>query len=76
MTIGGARRCPIVANLLDAFESDVRASETLDLGVRRVEASSARAEGASRRSLWPWLILACLAVLMVEWWVYNRKVMV
>lgn len=75
MRVGGRAQRPIAVNLLDAFESDVRASATLELGARSVQATSARDSGAGRRALWPWLILACLAVLMVEWWVYNRKVM-
>lgn len=76
MTVGGRAQRPIAANLLDAFESEARAIATLDLGVRRIESSDADRSGAGRRALWPWLILACLAALMVEWWVYNRKVMV
>jgi len=23
---------------------------------------------------WPWLLLGAIAVMMFEWWIYNRKV--
>lgn len=75
MRVGGRAQRPIAVNLLDAFESDVRASASLDLGSRSVRSADGGSGGAGRRALWPWLILACLAVLMLEWWVYNRKVM-
>ena len=26
------------------------------------------------RKLWPWLLMAALAIVLFEWWVYNRKV--
>jgi hypothetical protein len=60
------------ANLLDPAESDVAATEELALATASVAASTARTK--LDRKLWPWLILAALGVLMLEWFVYNRKV--
>lgn len=61
------------ANLLDSAESDIAASPLLLLSGQRIDAESVEQARAMIR-LWPWLILAALAVLMLEWWVYNRKV--
>jgi hypothetical protein len=36
--------------------------------------SSDAGDRAGQRPLWPWLILAALAVMMGEWYVYNRRV--
>ncbi|MBX3361096.1 MAG: VWA domain-containing protein [Phycisphaeraceae bacterium] len=60
------------ANMTDAFESDVRAHKRLVLASRTI-ASDQQGKVLDRR-LWPWLLLAALAVLMFEWYVYNRKV--
>lgn len=63
---------PFAANLLDDKESDVGAMADLALGSRQVRAA-AEATRASR-ALWPWLLLGALAVILFEWFVYNRKV--
>ena len=60
------------ANLLDPGESDIRAAEQLALGDRVVEAR--RDEGRGLTDLWPWAVLLALGVVMLEWWVYNRRV--
>ncbi|MBM4109062.1 MAG: VWA domain-containing protein [Phycisphaerae bacterium] len=60
------------ANLLDSAESDVAASAELALATAAVGATTAQA--TLDRKLWPWLILAALGLLMIEWFVYNRKV--
>lgn len=72
VTDGRARR-PIAANLVDPNESDIGAASQLDLANDRLAAKSDE-ESALRRKLWPWLLLAALAIIMLEWWVYNRKV--
>lgn len=60
------------ANMTDASESDVRAHPKLVLASRTIVAEQ---DGRILdRRLWPWLLLAALAVLMFEWYVYNRKV--
>jgi hypothetical protein len=61
------------ANLLDPAESDIAASPMLLLAGEEIAAQDADEAKAMIR-LWPWLILAALAILMLEWYVYNRKV--
>jgi hypothetical protein len=41
---------------------------------REVVQSSERASANRRRQLWPWFLLGALGVVMLEWFVYNRKV--
>jgi len=61
------------ANLLDARESETGAASALPLSDRVVDAAGDA--GVERlREWWPWLLAAALAVMLVEWWVYNRKV--
>lgn len=66
----------IAANLLDVEETRIGAAPTLELASRRVEMSAARSGAAERKRLWPWLLLAALAIVMLEWYVYNRRVQV
>lgn len=63
------------ANLLDPAESDIAAAPLLRLTGNSIEAELAGDAKAMVR-LWPWVILAALAVLMLEWYIYNRKVYV
>ncbi|MGD1916684.1 MAG: VWA domain-containing protein [Phycisphaerales bacterium] len=62
-------------NLTSADASDVTPKRDLVIRAARVGASSI-GDGSSRtpRSLWPCLIVVGLAVIMLEWYVYNRKV--
>lgn len=61
------------ANLLDSRESDAASAEKLELASRPVAAQDALATKGTRK-LWPWFLLGALAVVMLEWFVYNRKV--
>lgn len=61
-------------NLLNAAESDIRPNDRFAIGSESVAAA-----GAIRKEntpLWPWLMLGALAVLLVEWAIYNRRVFV
>ena len=60
------------ANLLDADESNIRTLPEIALANRTVGAD---ASGAIKRTKdwWPWLLMGALAILMLEWWIYNRK---
>lgn len=62
------------ANLLDANESHIRPRDVLSVGGERVEALSADVQ--INRPLWPYAVAAILAILVFEWWVYNRRVMI
>lgn len=64
------RRVP--ANLLDAPESVVASKNQIALASRLVNAAGSDAFKGDQR-LWPWLLLACAAMLMIEWYVYNKK---
>lgn len=66
---------PFAANLLDAAESDLAAAETISLATAKVEAESGE-KSRVMRQLWPWLLLAAFVIVLLEWFVYNRKVQV
>ena len=61
----------IAVNLLDETESDLRPAETLNIGTSVVQATART--GIARREVWRWFIWAALAVLLVEWLVYTRR---
>lgn len=63
------------ANMSSSHESDVRTAERMVLASQTVTAEQGETRSEVRR-LWPWLVLAGLAVIMFEWFIYNRKVYV
>ncbi|MFA6043925.1 MAG: BatA and WFA domain-containing protein [Phycisphaerales bacterium] len=71
-TDAGAKRY-YASSLLDSQESDVAAEDRVDLANKQALAQ-AKAPEVGRKQLWPWLLLAGMGVLMVEWFVYNKKV--
>ena len=68
---GGQRRFAV--NLLDADESNVEPRPTVQIGAESVHAGQTRHQP---RELWKYAVLAGLAFLMLEWYVYNRKVQI
>lgn len=60
-------------NTLSANESNIRPLENLRLAQRQIDTASG--EVKINQPLWPHLIAAALVILMFEWWVYNRRVM-
>lgn len=72
---GGDRERRYAANLLDGAESDVGVDDRIELASRSVAALASGPRAGDRR-LWPWLLLGALGVLLVEWYIYNRKVYV
>jgi hypothetical protein len=61
------------ANLLDSAESDAGTRTQVDLSNRVVSASN-QGEIKRLKEWWVWLLIAALGVMMIEWWIYNRKV--
>ncbi|HOU39904.1 MAG TPA: VWA domain-containing protein [Promineifilum sp.] len=58
-------------NFFDAGESHIQPAASLQVGQAQVTAATGGFEGL--RELWPWLLAAALAVLLVEWWVAYRR---
>lgn len=67
----GERETAYAVNLLDKNETSIIPAETLEFG----KAELAAITGAMQfdRELWPWLVLAGLAILMIEWWIYSYR---
>ncbi|MEO1128313.1 MAG: VWA domain-containing protein [Planctomycetota bacterium] len=67
----------LTASMLDATESRVGVPEGLLLARGEVAGQDGVEEGGAGSStlrLWPWLLLTTCAIMLVEWFVYNRKV--
>lgn len=73
--IDGRATRTIAVNLSDPEESRVASASELQLPSGKIAASNTNnARERENRRLWPWMLLAALGVLMLEWFVYNRKV--
>jgi hypothetical protein len=64
----------VAVNLLDPNESRISPAETFAVGAEEVAAVDASVE--VNQALWPHAVAAALIVLLLEWWVYNRRVMI
>ncbi|MCO8124341.1 BatA and WFA domain-containing protein [Stieleria sp. TO1_6] len=58
-------------NLFSRQESQIKPREQFELGYESVETSGAI---ETRKEFWRWLLLAALAILATEWWLYNRRI--
>lgn len=61
-------------NLFDAVESDVTPRPKLEIGTETVAAQTG--EQPTNKPAWPYVLMAMLGVLSLEWVVYNRRVFV
>ena len=66
---GGERNFAV--NLLDLNESGIEPREEIRIGTERFTAGQDRPQP---RDLWKWIILLAVALLMVEWYIYNKRV--
>ncbi len=60
-------------NLLDVDESCIEPRPSVQIGAKEVLAGQ---ETRQPRDLWKWLIVAALGMLLLEWYVYNRRIFV
>ncbi|KAA5538816.1 VWA domain-containing protein [Roseiconus nitratireducens] len=58
-------------NLFGGRESDILPRESFDLGYETVETAGTV---ETRKEYWRWLLLGMLALIAVEWWLYNRRI--
>jgi len=61
-------------NLFDRNESNLTVREKLMLGYEEITGEAVREE--TRKQYWTWFLLAALVVLLVEWVIYNRRVLI
>lgn len=61
----------LAVNLLDLKESDPRIAQTLAIGTSNQKAQAQAVE--IRKEIWPWFVWGALAVLLLEWMVYTRR---
>ncbi|HMC65065.1 MAG TPA: BatA and WFA domain-containing protein [Gemmataceae bacterium] len=67
----GEIRRSFAVNLLDAEESNLEPKNAIRIGEQRIAAGETRGQP---RDLWKWIVLAALLVLLLEWYIYNRRV--
>jgi hypothetical protein len=73
--VGGDRvLSSIPVGLLNHAESSLEPAKEVDFGDFTLEVKAAAAEGA--RDLWKWIALGALALLVLEWCVYQRRLLV
>jgi len=64
-------RSAFAVNLLDANESNIEPKDALEFGNDRIEAGQARNQS---HDIWKWVVLGALGFLLLEWYIYNRRV--
>ncbi|MFN4260718.1 MAG: vWA domain-containing protein [Gemmataceae bacterium] len=64
-------RRDFAVNLLDANESNLEPRDFIQIGEQQIAAGSER---GFPRELWKWGVAAALVLLMLEWYIYNRRV--
>ncbi len=68
---GGGRRFAV--NLLDADESNLQPRDSIQIGDSSVAAQQPQSRS---RELWKWAVALGLLFLLIEWWVYNKRIYV
>ncbi len=61
-------------NLFDVDESNIRPPEVNSVRIGHVNIAGQSFPRIARSQGWRWLLLAGLVILMVEWYIYNRRV--
>ena len=61
-------------NLLSPRESNLAVRDELNIGYEEIK--STRQAVPARKEYWPWVIGTALIVLLLEWYIYNRRVLI
>ncbi len=71
--VGDTRDTRMVGvNIESADEARIAPRESLDFGTTTVQGINV---ASSRRgALWPWILGACLGLMLLEWWSYQRQI--
>ncbi len=65
----------LTVNLFDARESNLVVRDELKIGYEELTKTD-KNEIPARQEHWTWVILAALLVLLIEWYIYNRRVLI
>jgi hypothetical protein len=71
---GGKAIDQFAVNLFDPRESDIRPDRSPAIKVGDMEVKGEGVWQAARKEIWKTLVLIGLAVLLVEWYIYNRRI--
>ena len=71
---GGKTVDRFAVNLFDPAESDIRPNPSPSIKVGEVKVEGEVTSEASRKEIWKTLALIGLAILAVEWYIYNRRI--
>ncbi len=66
---GGQRSFAV--NLLDSEESNIEPRTSIQIGSERLTAGQ---QTSPPREMWKWFALAALLLLLLEWYIYNRRI--
>ncbi|MGN6371157.1 MAG: vWA domain-containing protein [Phycisphaerae bacterium] len=72
VTGAGGKQATFAVNLINATESDIRPQALQTASGKQVEQSESVA--SVNKEIWPWMASAALAILVLEWWVYHRRI--
>ena len=61
----------LAVNLLSEPEANIQVAQEILTTERDVQLAGG--DGSQYTPLWPWAVGLCLALIMLEWWVYHRK---
>jgi hypothetical protein len=67
------RQRVFAVNQLDATERRIDAAESIDFSVDVIGGSAAKAGGTRWQDFWPWILGVALALMILEWWIWQRQ---
>jgi hypothetical protein len=62
-------------SLLDEYESRIEPSQSIATQGKQIKGVAAGENQSSNREIWSWAVLAVLAVIVLEWLIYHRRVL-